>query len=253
MAGSEQLALQTAEQEQKDIALAQADAWVLMIERLATNPDVNVEKLERLLAMQERVLARGAEAEFNTAFAAMQADIPVIVEKHDGDGGKWTFAPLEDIVEPLRPVLTKHGFSISHQTEWPERGTVKVIGILTHRSGHARRSEFQANADTSGSKNAIQALGSTRSYGQRYTTIALLNIATRGTDDDGASSEKFKHADPPAGYDKWLLDMEACADEGWPKLSKAFSDSKPEFRNHATRVDKQAWEALKVKAQKVQR
>lgn len=242
---------------QEDAAPAPADNAALMFERLAKDPSVDVEKLERLIAMQERIMRHNAKAEFDAAFAQMQGEIPEIDEQGrilvDGKL-RSKYATNEDIQRAVKPILQRHGFSIRFRNEWLDGGKLlKIVGILSHRSGHSEQDEFVAAADTSGSKNAIQALGSTRSYGQRYTTIALLNIATRGTDDDGASSEKFKHADPPAGYDKWLLDMEACADEGWPKLSKAFSDSKPEFRNHATRVDKQAWEALKVKAQKVQR
>ena len=38
--------------------------------------------------------------------------------------------------------------------------------------------------DTSGSKNGVQAVGSTVSYGKRYAICALLNIST-GDDTDG--------------------------------------------------------------------
>jgi hypothetical protein len=222
-----------------------------MIERLATNPDVNVDKLERLLAMQERVMARGAEAEFNASFAEMQPEIPVIVEKHDGDGGKWTFAPLEDIVEPLRPVLSRHGFSISHQTEWPDPKTVKVIGILTHRAGHARRSEFQATADNTGSKNGIQALGSSVAYGKRYTTKDLLCIVTRGEDDDGASSEKGRQPDAPEGFEAWLSTLEGVAAEGMPAFSDAWNRSSEVYRKHLSRTAPKELARIKTLAGKV--
>ncbi len=226
----------------------------LMFERLARDPGVDVEKLERLIAMQERIMRHTAKAQFDAAFAEMQGEIPEISEK-----GQITvegkvrshYATNEDIQREIKPVLQRHGFSIRFRNEWLDGGKLmKIVGILSHRSGHSEQDEFIAQADTSGSKNAIQALGSTRSYGQRYTTIALLNIASRGTDDDGATSEKFKAPAAPAGYDDWMADMAAAADEGWPKLSKAFSDSKKEYRDHATRADKRQWDALKTKAQK---
>src|SRR5262245_22092844 len=154
----------------------------LVIERLAVNPDVDVVKLEKIIELQERILRYQAEAEFNAAFSRMQPNIPTIIEKAKTDKG--TYAPLEDIIEKVRPVLAAHGFSLGFQTEWPDKQTVKVIGILT-RGTHARRSEFQAGADQSGSKNAIQALASSVSYGKRYTTKDLLCIVTRGEDDDG--------------------------------------------------------------------
>lgn len=253
MAGKEGAALaqQTLLAEaQTALAVPQADAWILMIERLATNPDVNVDKLERLLAMQERVLARGAEAEFNAAFSEMQPEIPVIIREHDGDGGKWSFAPLEDIVEPLRPILSKHGFSLAHQTEWPDPRTVKVIGILTHRGGHSRKSEFVAAADNTGSKNGIQALGSSVSYGKRYTTKDLLCIVTRGEDDDGATSEKGKLPPVPEGYEAWFATLEGVALEGLAAFSNAWNKSQPQFRDYISKHTPKELARIRNKANK---
>lgn len=226
-------------------------AWIAMIERLATNPDVNVDKLEKLLSMQERVMDRVAQAEFNAAFSAMQPEIPVIVASQSGDQGKWMYAPLEDIVEPLRPILAKHGFSLSHQTEWPDAKTVKVIGILTHRCGHARRSEFQGTADNTGSKNGIQALGSSVSYGKRYTTKDLLCIVTRDEDDDGATSDKGKHPEAPVGYDAWFATLEGVASEGMAAFAPAWNKSKDEYRKYLSRTAPAVLVKLKATASKV--
>lgn len=225
-------------------------AWIAMIERLATNPDVNVDVIERMLAMRERVMARNAEAEFNAAFAEMQPEIPVITESHEGDAGKWTFAPLEDIVEPLRPILAKYGFALSHKSEWPDGKTVKVIGILKHRSGHAEKSEFMSGADNSGSKNAIQGLGSAVAYGKRYTTKDLLCIVTRREDDDGAKSERGKHAEAPDGYDAWLANLEGVAVDGMAKFAPAWNNSKPEFRSYLSKTEPKTLAKLKTMAAK---
>jgi hypothetical protein len=230
---------------------------VLMFERLATNPDVNVEKLERLIAMQERIMAHNAKAAFDAAFAAMQPDIPEIDEKGRilvrGEL-QSTYARNEDMQKVLRPILAKHGFSLSFETQWPDKQTVKVFGILSHREGHSRRSEFLSDADTSGNKNAIQALGSAVSYGHRYTTKDLLNITSRAAserDDDGGSSEKFKAPAPPDKYDDWKVDMEAKADEGLKALQVAWTNSAGAFKNYVSKHDRQWYEQLKVKAGKV--
>ena len=39
--------------------------------------------------------------------------------------------------------------------------------------------------DSTGSKNTVQSIGSSTSYGKRYTAAALLNLTARGEDDDG--------------------------------------------------------------------
>ena len=68
-----------------------------------------------------------------------------------------------------------------------------ITAILSHREGHSEETTLTLDADKSGSKNAVQAVGSSISYGQRYAAVALLNITTRGMDDDGENaSDKRK-------------------------------------------------------------
>ena len=61
-----------------------------------------------------------------------------------------------------------------------------MTGVLRHRAGHEEEAEIELPADASGDKNPVQAVGSTMSYGQRYVTRMLLNLTSRGEDDDGA-------------------------------------------------------------------
>ena len=154
-----------------------------MFERLAADPVVDVGKLERLIEMQKDIMHHTAEAAFNAAFAVMQTEIPEI-EERGRVTDRYAYATNEDIQEILRPILGKHGFSLTFRSEYPTPDTIKVIGILMHRDGFSRSSEFIAEADTSGSKNAVQALGSTLSYGHRYTTRDLLNITSRAGDEE---------------------------------------------------------------------
>ena len=165
MTGVKEVTLLDAAAEQPKALAVPDTGAVAMFERLARDPSVDVDKLERLIAMQERIIRHNAEASFNAAFSQMLPEVPTIIERAQAD--KFKYAPLQDIVEPLRPVLARHGFSVSFRTEWPDPKTVKVIGILAHSAGHSRQSEFMSAADTSGSKNAIQALGSAVMYGKR--------------------------------------------------------------------------------------
>lgn len=252
----------TADNGVKDVQLVPAaapgESLVLMFERLAKDPAVDVEKLERLIAMQERILAHNAKSAFDAAFAAMQPAIPSIDEKGrivvDGTT-RSTYAKNEDIQDTIRPILARHGFALSFETRWPEKGGIEIVGTLAHVEGYSRSSTFRALADKTGSKNDIQALGSSTSYGRRYTTIDLLNISTRephrGADDDGQGSEA-----PPApeGYEAWMSALEAVASEGWPELSKAWGAKTPNaegFRKHAQRYDAARWQTCRQKAQAV--
>ena len=234
----------------KDVALVPAETGLVsVIERLAANPDVDVTKLEKIIELQERILRHQSEQAFNVAFSALQSDIPTIIEKASTD--KATYAPLEDIIEPVRPVLSRHGFSLSFRTEWPDAKSVKVIGILTHREGHSRQSEFLSAADTSGSKNPIQALASAVSYGKRYTTKDLLCIVTRGEDDDAEKAGQKPTEPAPDGYEPWLATLDGVASEGMASFSTAWNKSNPAFRQFLARTAPKHLDAIKAKAAKV--
>ena len=199
-----------------EIAVAPApnhgDALVLMFERLATDPRVDVDKLERLIEMQRGIVKQNAAAAFNAAYTQMQREMPAIEERGQiavKGTVRSTYAKLEDIAEVLRPVLHKHGFAIRHRTEWPEAGgIIRIVGILSHEQGHSEESVFQAPADRSDFRTDIQSMGSTLSYGRRYTTLDLLNIVTKQADDDGAD-----HSAAAQRYANWLLDLETVAKE----------------------------------------
>lgn len=236
----------------KDVALVTRDPQTQMLdmmERLASNKDVDVVKLQALIDMQKDILAVNARAAFNAAKASLLAELPTIIEKAKGDKD-ITYAPLEDIIEAVRPILSKHGFALSHRTEWPDPKTVKVVGVLTHRDGHCEESEFQAAADQTGSKNAIQALGSSVSYGRRYTTNDLLCIVTRKQDDNGAKSEI---ATAPEGYGDWVDDMDALVIGGCtlPELERAWKESKDDFRRYMAKTEKHRVEGWKKRAKAV--
>ena len=221
------------------------EGLALVIERLASNPSVDVDKLERIIALQERILAHESKAAFDAAFATMQGELPTIAERGHTDKSKY--ATLEDIVETVRPVLVRHKFSLSHRTEWPGTGLVKIIGILAHEQGHEKTSEFLTAADTSGSKNAVQALGSALSYGRRYTTMDLLNIVSRFEDDDGrGTSQKVEVPDPPNGFEAWADDMTAAAQEGGRVFNPAWEKSKEEYTKYALKYRRTVTEGWKA-------
>lgn len=162
--------------------LQESTAIIQVIERAALNPEVDIDKMERLLEMQERVLDRQALMAYSAAMAAMQTELPSIAERGQGNNG--AYATLEDIVDTVRPIMKQHGFAVSFRIQTQERG-IQVTGVLMHKDGHREETSMLLPVDTSGSKNAVQAFGSSTSYGKRYVLCALLNITTRGQDDNG--------------------------------------------------------------------
>jgi len=231
----------------EELAPAPQSDLATQIVSLAANKDLDVAKLQALIEMQERVMRSQAEAAFNEAFAIMQGEIPTVVER--GKTDKAAYATLEDIVETVRPILTRHGFALSHRTEWPATGIVKIVGILAHRLGHQRESEFITPADSGPGRNAIQALGSAVTYGRRYTTNDLLGIVTRKMDDDGRGAGK-PNDPPPANFQSWWDDLQVVARDGLPALQAAWRKSEDPLRVYVIKTNMSAWESLKVQAAK---
>lgn len=172
-------------QQQNQALAAQTESTTIMqvIQRAAADPQCDIEKMERLMAMHERMQAVSASSAFNAAMAEMQCELPSIAERGKGHG-TVRYATLEDINDVIKPIMQKHGFAVSFKVEHAQAG-ISVTGILMHRQGHREQTTMLLPTDTSGSKNAVQAVGSSTSYGKRYVLCALLNISTRGEDDDG--------------------------------------------------------------------
>lgn len=229
---------------------------ISMFERLARDESVPVEKLEKLIELQERIMRHQAKAQFDAAFAEMQGDIPIITERGEilVEGKlRSKFARNEDIQEILRPILKQYGFALRFRNEVADSGKQKVVGILSHCGGHSEQDEFVCPPDKSGGKSDIQAMASTRSYGQRYCTIALVNIATRGEDDDAKAAGRLEkeQAPVPSGYQDWLDGMTAVADEGFQRFETAWAGSKDEYRKALTSSDPKALARLKTRARQV--
>lgn len=178
---------------------AGADSILQVIERAAQNPEVDIDKMERLLEMYERVTAQRAKAAYVEALAVMQPKLPTITERGailDRSGKVMTtYALWEDINEAIKPVLSEHGFALTFRTGF-EGDRITVTGVLSHSKGHSEETTMTLPRDDSGAKNAVQAVGSSTSYGKRYTASALLNLASCEKDDDataaGAISEEQK-------------------------------------------------------------
>lgn len=175
------------------------------IVEMASDPDFDVGKLERLMDLEERNTSRLAQVAFNESFSKMQSQIPTVAKSKKGNGSNY--ATLEDVVEITRPILNEHGFSTYFNTKtnmgdsrkapkdgFINDGNVEVTAILLHKKGHQIETSLVIPFDFSGSKNSntAQAMGSAVSYGKRYALCALLNIATRD-DNDAQTSNVYAH------------------------------------------------------------
>lgn len=216
-----------------EIAKTNESAAVLqVIERLVLNDAVSIEKVEKMLDMQERILNRNAHQAFTADLAAMQTELPLVAKNGRGHN-QAKYALLEDINQAIRPALQKYGFAVTFQVKQTDK-QVTIAAVLSHRMGNSSDTSITLPIDVSGSKNATQAVGSTISYGKRYAIGALLNIST-GDDNDGETAQPAKTVSPgqaktlQANYDKLSAANQAIFKEwlGEPKdvPSTKFNDA----------------------------
>lgn len=179
----------TPEQHRQAVTPISSDTSIMaVISRAASDPACDINKLERLMEMHERMQAQTAKQLYDEALSQMQEEMPMIGERggiKDKNGRiQSTYALWEDVNEMIKPVMAKHGFAITFRTPRNERG-IEVEGVLSHRAGHRESTSIVLPVDATGSKNGVQAVASSVSYGKRYTAGLLLNITTTGEDDDG--------------------------------------------------------------------
>lgn len=166
-----------------------------MLDR-AVAQGANVETLEKLMALQERWEKTQARKAFDDAMSAAKAEIPVIFKNRvvdfTGKTGIRTNYRHEDmagIARTVDPILSKHGLSYRFRTTSNPTEPVTVTCIVSHRLGHSEENTLSAGRDESGNKNAIQAVGSTVTFLQRYTLKAALGLAASADDDGKAAAE----------------------------------------------------------------
>jgi hypothetical protein len=167
-----------------------AASLLQVISAAASNPQVDIEKMERLMAMHERMTARTAEAAFNDAMAAAQAEMTPISRDAVNPQTKSRYATYAQLDAALRPVYTKHGFSISFNTgaDAPE-GHLRLLALVG-RGGHTRTYMLDMPSDGKGAKGGdvmtkTHATGAASTYGQRYLLKLIFNVAVGELDNDG--------------------------------------------------------------------
>lgn len=198
--------------ERRDVAVAsEATSLLQIIERAARDPSVDLDRMERLMQMHRQLVKDRAKVAYAEALARVQPKLPMLAErgsiKNNSGAVQSKYALWEDIITAITPILAGDGFSLSFRISHPEK-QIAVTGVLTHAEGHSEETTIQLPADTSGSKNAVQAVASSVSYGKRYTAGALLNLRSGEPDRDGQGG-----SDEPTLTEEEIANLEALLTE----------------------------------------
>jgi hypothetical protein len=177
-------------QESAVVAQPEATTMMQMIQRATTDPAFDVEKLERMMAMHERMTAKQAEVDFNLAMSDAQSEMRPISADAENKQTRSNYATYAKLDNALRPVYTRHGFSLSFNSEPGAADVIRVLCYVSHRAGHTRTYTIDMPADGKGAKGGdvmtkTHAVGSGASYGMRYLLKMIFNVAIGESDDDG--------------------------------------------------------------------
>lgn len=161
---------------------------------VALRHSAGIDVIERLTALQERAMARDSEMQFNEAMTAAQSELGRVAPDLTNPQTHSRYASYAALDRKIRPVYTKHGFSLSFNSgDSPMPDTVRVECFVSHRAGHTRK--YLAPPMPSDGKGAkggdvmtkTHATGSAMSYGARYLLKFIFNISVGEEDNDGNS------------------------------------------------------------------
>lgn len=177
---------------------ADASATMLsVISRAAADPQTDVEKMERLLAMYERMQMQEAQAKFNEAMARVQSAMRRVRTDKRNDQTKSNYATYGALDRALRPLYTAEGFALSFDTEPTELPDIVRVTCHVTQSGYTRKYGIDMPADGKGAKGndvmtKTHATGSATQYGQRYLLKLIFNVAIGDdpADDDGNGASR---------------------------------------------------------------
>ena len=160
-----------------------ADPMVSMIERVAMQADLPIERLNALMDMRERQMAKEAEQVFNQSFAAAMAEMPDVKRSGNNKHLQTRYSTLDDLIRATRPVLSRHGLSLNWQTT-VDGQNITVTAVVRHAQGHSIQTTLTGPRDNGKQMNALQGGGSTETYLKRYSGFAILGLSSGDEEDD---------------------------------------------------------------------
>lgn len=170
---------------QHSMQVAPIDPMVGMIERVAMDPGLPIERLTALMDMRERQMNKEAEQVFNQAFAAAMAEMPDVKRTGHNKHLNTRYSTLDDLIHATRPVLSRHGLSLNWQTAI-DGSNITVTAIVRHAQGHSIQTTLSGPRDNGKQMNVLQGGGSTETYLKRYSGFSILGLSSGDeVDDDG--------------------------------------------------------------------
>lgn len=221
---------------------------VQSILEVAKDPSIDINKVERLMAMRDQLVKEDRAIAYSAAMAAAQSEMgPVVRDKYNAQT-KSMYARLESVNKVIMPIVTKHGFSLSFGTdESPLEDHYRITARCSHAAGHTESYQVDMPRDIAGirgeiNKTPTHAFGSSMTYGRRYLTSLIFNVSTHEKDDDGNAADRnqMEVKPPPA---KLVTAFHKCATQA--ALAKLWNSLNKEERKQCLQLRKEQEATIK--------
>lgn len=141
------------------------------------------ESLEKILDMQERILNRQAEQDFNEAFKDLKSELSPVVNNAQSHTNKYS--TIDHIQKTIASPMARHGFTINWDVT-KDGETIVAKCFLSHCGGHKSFSNaFAVIESSSRATNKSQAIAIATTYAKRYSLLNVLGLTTTNEDTDG--------------------------------------------------------------------
>jgi hypothetical protein len=163
-----------------------------VIERAMRDPTLPIERVDAFVAHYSRERDEYRSQMFSRAMAAAQAEIRQVIRDQENPQTKSRYASYAALDGAVRPAYSKHGLSVSYNTDLSPRGEgwLRIIMTVEHDAGGSRIFVRDMPIITKGPRGQdvmtqIHATASAETYGKRYALAGAFNIAAEEDDDDG--------------------------------------------------------------------
>lgn len=164
---------------------------------------VGMETIEDVRVMQAAAARKKTAApEPHTAlwgaFIAAQAEFGPIIKSNTGARPSQKYAPLDVVLDAVRPVLNKHGLALTQATFVVGDALYVRTAVVHIATGYQHCAEYPAGPLAL----QHQQLGAGVTYARRYSLLSLLGVCPENEDDDGekagaAGGERAPAQTPP--------------------------------------------------------
>jgi hypothetical protein len=237
-------------------ANANGEVSIGALMHMAIDRGLPAAELKELFALHERMTDREAANEFNRALAAFRAECPKIhqnrtaqITTSSGGSYSFTYAELDEITRIVDPILVKHGFSYTWDSETNEKALLTSTFILTHVNGHSRRTHFTVPTENKSGMSPQQKIGAADSFAKRKSMCNGLGIVTTDNEIDPQAEAEAESPPITEAQARELVDLIKDSKTSMPRLL-AFYDIPAIDKLPAVKFDGLKRQLLERKAEK---